>query len=281
MQDRDAPTLGPTRVIAPRRSKRFVCAAQDACENADAVPEERRIQRMVDVRLDHGRVRTHPAPVLNLLLLRIEQERLVDGFPRLGTNRADVGLKCRLLRRRRGRRQPAEGSKLKGVSEMKGQLVVAHVEHLLEEACPHDLLGRQTFPPFLHADLPTARQIMPYRCKRQCRRVEHAAHLQELRCARMLRHDGRERKLVVVESPHRGASSFFGGIGVFPEETDGPSILFSIADDEILVCLRQLAVPGRELVREHSTGRVKPRLNIRVKCAVRTTETIKRKNASA
>jgi hypothetical protein len=126
---------------------------------------------------------------------------------------------------------------------MKRQLVVAHVEHLLEKSCPHDLLGRQALAALLHADAPAAGEIMSYRGKRQCRRVEHAAHFQELRGARMLRHAGRERKLVVVEFAHRGPRRSSGGIGVFPGETDGPSIPFPVRETKFSLLFAYLRFP--------------------------------------
>ncbi len=44
---------------------------------------------------------------------------------------------------------------------MKGELVVAHVEHLLDEGCPQYLLGGEPLTPLLHADLPSANEVMP------------------------------------------------------------------------------------------------------------------------
>jgi hypothetical protein len=126
---------------------------------------------------------------------------------------------------------------------MKRQLVVADVEHLFEKSCPHDLLGRQALAPLPHADAPPASEIMSYRGQGQCRRVEHAAHLEELRGARMLRHGGREREPVVVESTHRGPRRSSGGIGVFPGETDGPSIPFPLRETKFSFVFAYLPFP--------------------------------------
>src|SRR5260370_27824009 len=63
----------------------------------------------------------------------------------------------------------------------------------------------------------------------------------------MARPDRRERKLVVIELSHRGPRRFSGESGVFPEETDEPSILFPCRTQEVPLCFQCLRVPGRDL----------------------------------
>src|SRR5580658_10918940 len=119
---------------------------------------------------------------------------------------------------------------------MECQLVVAEAEHLLDDPDPHDLLGRKSFATFLHANLAAACEVMPNRYQRRLHRIEQAAHLQEFGGARMLRRARAERKLVVIQSSHRGPRRFSGGIGVFPDKTDGASILFPCGAHKVPLC---------------------------------------------
>jgi hypothetical protein len=77
---------------------------------------------------------------------------------------------------------------------------------------------------------------MPNRYQRRLHRIEQAAHLQEFGGARMLRRARAERKLIVIQSSHRGPRRFSGGIGVFPDKTDGASILFPCGARKVPLC---------------------------------------------
>src|SRR5580658_2798669 len=100
--------------------------------------------RSTDAWDGHRRVRAHPPTVFDLAPACLEDHSFVDGLPRLGTNRPDVGLQGGLLRRRGRRREPTESAQLKRVLQMKCQLFVAEAEHLLDDPDPHDLLGRKS-----------------------------------------------------------------------------------------------------------------------------------------
>src|SRR5262249_27735940 len=96
----------------------------------------------------------------------------------------------------------------------------------------------------LHADRQPSREVSSDRVERQRRRVEHAAHLKQLRGARMPRLGHGQWQLVVVESTHsRASSSFSEKVGVFPEETDRPSILFPSSTSKFPFVFNNLAFP--------------------------------------
>jgi hypothetical protein len=124
---------------------------------------------------------------------------------------------------------------------VEGQLVVAHVEHLLEKSRPQDLLGGKTLAHLLHADRHPARS-----CRNAPRRNVAAS----------------STRLTSTSSAARACSAMLGESGswswwsrrieglvvlrrALASSPEQPRALGSIAITEpaVLVCLREVAVP--------------------------------------
>jgi len=215
----------------------------DPGQDSDAVPEQCRIERVVNVRLDHGRVRAHPATVLDLARARALHERLVHRLPGLRANRADVRLQGRLRWSRVGRRQPAEATQLQRVAQPKREFVVAEAQHLLHDPGANDLLGAHPLAPALRVGVADAEEIGLEPFERDAVDVEQATHFGELGGARMAP-SACQRKLGVVDTSHRGFGSVFqGGLATSPRNDRNPEPISIIRERDSAVFSRPCAFP--------------------------------------
>lgn len=107
--------------------------------DADAVPQQARIGRLMDGRIHDRRVAPDRAPPLDALLLRETDQDPVDRFPRLGPDPLHVGLEA-LVTRPVPEAQPHEGSEGRGILKVELQLPVAQAVDLLQQGDPQHLV---------------------------------------------------------------------------------------------------------------------------------------------
>src|SRR5258708_36773142 len=100
---------------------------------------------------------------------------------------------------------------------MKGQLLVAETEHLLDQRRANHLFGRHPFATLPRVGFSLSKQIGVYASQNESIGVERSAHRNELPSARM-RIGGRQRKLGMAGLSPRGLGLVFRGASAIVRE---------------------------------------------------------------